>query len=236
MKSILIKAVLLLLLCSLQACGIQYSAQPIEAWVVDDETGKPLEGVIVVAHWQLEGGLEGGNSFGQMMIMETVTVAKGRFYFPAWGPKSVPMKLLINPATSNARLKGMDPEMYFFKHGYNSLTLWNKRTTEQTMFAGPAVRSSDWNGKTIKLKTFPESENQYEMDLSNLRISLRFAYYGEQCEWKSVPRMIAALSREHKRLQAKGVYSGLISIEAMVATNEKTCGSPREYFRKHGYE
>ena len=33
----------------LQACSNTYSAKAIEAWVVDQETKKPLEGVIVVA-------------------------------------------------------------------------------------------------------------------------------------------------------------------------------------------
>ena len=76
----------------LQACSNSYSAKPIEAWVVDAQTGKPLEGVNVVAHWKLRYGLEGGGSY-QLHIMEDVTDKNGRFFFPAWGPKEIPRHL-----------------------------------------------------------------------------------------------------------------------------------------------
>src|SRR6266478_4917450 len=44
----------LLLWVPLSANAVIYSAEAIEGWVVDSETGKPTEGVIVVAHWQLK--------------------------------------------------------------------------------------------------------------------------------------------------------------------------------------
>ena len=46
----------------LQGCSRDYSATAIEAWIVDTETKQPLEGVVVVADWKLEFGLEGGQS------------------------------------------------------------------------------------------------------------------------------------------------------------------------------
>src|SRR5690348_13390482 len=85
--AVLIVALLSVLILSLQACttsATYYSAEPITAWVVDAETKQPLAGVNVVAHWQLEGGLEGGNNIGQMMVMEAVTDTAGKFSFPAW--------------------------------------------------------------------------------------------------------------------------------------------------------
>src|SRR6266540_7096039 len=101
---------LLVWLMSLHACST-YSAKPIEAWVVDEETKQPLEGVIVVANWELRYGLEGGAY--QLTIMETVTDKNGRFYFPGWGPKAIPKEL-----PSGARLKEDDPGLLFYKHGY----------------------------------------------------------------------------------------------------------------------
>ena len=110
---------LMALLLPLQACGAPfwYKAEPIEAWVVDAETNQPLEGVIVVAHWQLKGGLEGGNPVGEMMVMETLTDAKGRFYFPAWGPKL---------RSLDGRLKTQSPGILLFKSGYEYRGLENK--------------------------------------------------------------------------------------------------------------
>ena len=71
---------------SVVAAPMRYTAEPIEGWVVDKENGQPLEGVIVVAHWQLEGGFEGGYPMGQMRVLETLTDAQGRYYFAGWGP------------------------------------------------------------------------------------------------------------------------------------------------------
>jgi hypothetical protein len=71
----------------------RYSAESLEAWVVDDETSQPLEGVNVVAHWALFGGMH-TDVVGQLMVMETVTDAQGRFFFPAWGPKKRPQGFL----------------------------------------------------------------------------------------------------------------------------------------------
>ena len=60
----------------LQGCAKEYSAKAIEAWVVDANSGQPLEGVAVVAHWELNYGLEGGGAY-QLIVMETVTDSAG---------------------------------------------------------------------------------------------------------------------------------------------------------------
>src|SRR6266849_1854255 len=92
-RSPLARIFALICLLPLQACATTYSAEPIEAWVVDADSGQPIEGVVVTANWELEIGTLGGNiPVGQIMVMETVTDQKGRFYFPAWGPKAVPLK------------------------------------------------------------------------------------------------------------------------------------------------
>src|SRR5258708_16141131 len=71
----------------LPSYAVIYSAEATEGWVADAETGKPIEGVIVVAHWRITGGLEGGTPINELKILETVTDEIGRYSFPAWGPK-----------------------------------------------------------------------------------------------------------------------------------------------------
>ena len=45
-----------LIVVALNACGSPYySSDPIEAWVVDAATDKPIEGAVVTANWQLVG-------------------------------------------------------------------------------------------------------------------------------------------------------------------------------------
>ena len=41
---------------AMEACADPYyTAAPIEAWVVDADTGAPIEGAVVTANWQLVG-------------------------------------------------------------------------------------------------------------------------------------------------------------------------------------
>ena len=121
---------------------LYYMADPIEAKVIDAETKQPLEGVIVVAHWELVYGSPGGDSpAGQLMVMEAVTGKDGTFRFPGWGPK-----LAISSHLSDYR----DPELVLFKSGYQSRTLTNELTGENK----GARRRSDWNGKVIGINKF----------------------------------------------------------------------------------
>jgi hypothetical protein len=87
-----------------------YSAEAIEARVLDEESGQPLEDVVVVANWLLmRGGLGGRTQIGPLMVLEVVSDAKGRISFPAWGPM---------PNRTFGFLDHEDPELWFFKAGY----------------------------------------------------------------------------------------------------------------------
>lgn len=231
MKKI-VNALLLAALLPLQACGMYYSAEPITAHVVDAETGKPLEGVIVVAHWQLEGGLEGGNRLGQMMVMETVTDAQGRFHFAAWGPKTVPLGLLANPITANARLKDMDPQLLLFKRDYSPLVLRNERTMAQMAYSIPATRKSDWNSKTIRLEPFKEGLEKWAKRLEFFKTDLDFSYKSDSCEWKQTPRMLASMHREKMRLKSQAVDSSIRAISDVYVETGR-CSSPEEFFGEY---
>lgn len=222
-KLLFFPLLLMVLSLPLQSCALYYSAAPIDATVVNAETGKPLEGVIVTANWRLMGGLEGGNELGQMMVMETLTDKNGRFFFPAWGPKR---------NVSDGHIKSDGPQLLLFKTGYRYVVLSNK--TSVTDRPGPSLKS-DWNGKTIEMKLFAGSLREYEEHLGYLRTNLRFAYDGKNCEWKQAPRMIAAQHKENRRFKAAGIISpvgdSVLSINAV--RNQKHCGQAEEFFREY---
>src|SRR5258708_40037237 len=88
---------------------IFYNAEATEGWVADAETGKPIEGVIVVAHWRITGGLEGGTPINELKILETVTDESGRYSFPAWGPKLAFLSGIFGSLGSES------PEILMFK-------------------------------------------------------------------------------------------------------------------------
>jgi len=227
MKSVSIGLALVWLL-PLQACATTYSAEPIEAWVVDAETTQPIEGVVVTANWELEEGTVGGNRpAGQIMVMETVTDNKGRFYFPAWGPKSTPLTIPM-PLTSEPHLVNRDPHLLFFKSGYKWLGLENNFVVN---YNKSSLRKSEWNEKTIKMERFTGNLKEYARHLDFFH--LRFAE--EDCNWKSIPKMILAVDKQYQLFRKNGIEISLLSInslEGMSPSDKKRCGSAREFFER----
>lgn len=146
---------LVILACALcvNACGAgSYSAEPVQAWVVDKQTQRPIEGVIVVANWNLRWGFEGGSSL-DMKILEASTDAAGRFVISGWGPEPLPRQ-----AGFGARLKNEDPGLMLFHPSYKVRFLENSRPIDELGGFGPAVRKSEWTGKKIELDRLPSDD------------------------------------------------------------------------------
>lgn len=218
------------LILPLQACGaLYYSAEPIEAWVVDAETNQPLEGVNVVANWELKGGLEGGNLVGQVMVIEAITDSKGRFYFPGWGP--------ISNLLTFGHIRENGPQLLIFKSGYKYQRLINKVSAGAR--PGPSLKS-DWDGKSIKLERFSGTQREYAEDFRFLNADLYMATSssenggeGGKCYWKKIPHMISAEYKQYQQFIASGVqgpsslYTQLISGEAYY--EKKGCGSAKQF-------
>jgi hypothetical protein len=220
-------------LTCLNACSVQYSAASITAKVVDAESGQPVAGVYVVAHWQLYGGLEGGNDLGAVMVLETQTDNSGQFQFPAWGPKQVSMP---SGVYSNARVKNGAPAMLFFKSGYASQRVLNYGNSE----LAPGNMRSDWDGKVIKLEPFHGNSAQYAKSLSDLSSYLESSTAGSggckagepcpsRCQWQHTPNMIRAIGRQFKSFEAEGMVDSSIFSQLVInsdAYQRMGCPSP----------
>lgn len=211
---------------ALQGCSYEYSADPITATVVDAETKLPLEGVVVAAHWEMKGGLEGGNVEGEVMIMEAVTDSAGKFHFPAWGPKKVYVGL------SNAQLIGDTPEMILFKSGYRIGLAANHVPAKVIHPTGPHF-SSDWNGKRITMDKFKGTLQEYATHVGDFFPG--YAFEGH-CRWRSIPRMLHALGKQTRDFRAQNIHTGnfydfLISNDAYQSA--KGCGSAAEFLTEH---
>jgi len=173
------------------ACGSPYyTSDPIEAWVVDAETGKPIEAAIVVANWQLLGFTldTGGSRNHQLAVMETVTDKTGRFFFPGF-------------TRVNFRLEKLgeeDPRVLIFKPGYLV-------TTGQSSYPAngpdPSLhRKSRVNGRQFKLEPAAAEAQTYVQ---------RFALVSDMLMDLSVggslgeaPRLLSAAVCEKRQLIA----------------------------------
>lgn len=206
-----------------------YSAEAIEARVIDAGTNKPLEGVIVVAHWQLyEGGVAGRTLGPQLMVLETVTDKDGKFSLPAWGPIPRP----------TGYLDERSPELLLFKPGYEYQSLANPVRTEADH---SAVRRSVWDGKTVGLKRYVDrlvsigphkyETSAYAEHLSSLSTSLE-SVASDGCNWKRMPRMLLTLKAQKDLFRKKGIRFSLIGSDYL-PTDVKKCGAPDEFFEKY---
>jgi hypothetical protein len=171
------------LIVSTGACGtLFHSAKEIRGQVVDEESGKPLQGVIVVAQWQPYFPPSGHR--GVIHVYEAVTDREGKYHIPSWGPKPVPL---------GAEMRDFDPELRFFLPGYTPFVAANRidMIVEKTP---PGV--SEWDGKVVKLKRHVGPIKDYA---ERLRVLSRTLEEPRE-NWKSYPRMVYALWQEEKRL------------------------------------
>lgn len=220
----------LFLLTSCAGYEAGYSAKATEAWVVDAATGKPIEGVIAVAHWELSAGaMKARSRLVQLKVLETVTDKEGRLFFPAWGPERNPSMV--------GYIEDNDPGIILFKSGYAPRFLQNRLEAR----AG-ALRQSDWSGKTIALARAADNEEKYLREFQVLNQELRsIVEDASACNWKKIPRMLRAIYAERLAMVGKGLTGGRFgfgSVDLMLINNAdrfsreggSECGSPRDLF------
>ena len=203
---------------NLMACN-RYSAEPIEGWVIDADTKKPIGGVIVVANWQLHKSTVGGIiPAAHLNVAETLTDNNGLFYFEEWEPKTAQWGFFID----------RDPELLFYKKGYEYRSLKNPLRAE---IDTSKVRRSVWNGETIELRRFDGDLRDYASHLSSLQTSIRTIFHGDKCEWKSTPKLVLAVDRQEKVFKENNISSMLASLDDI---SGYFCGSAEEYLKSTG--
>ena len=231
LNRIMPRLLLALLVLSLQACAAMHSAESIEAWVVDAQTDQPIEGAVVVAHWQLERkfaippGVVGYDPRGplQLQILETVTDANGRFGFPAWGPRRAPL---------GSYLEGEDPRIIIFKSGYEIFAQGNFHPPILDTSAS-STRTSELNGRTVKLKKFEGDLKGYASYLISLYGGLEFAInpWSANCDWQKIPQMLVAVSKQAHLFRENNIYSSLPVLDDL--SQHGQCGSASDFMKEY---
>ena len=159
-----------------------YFAKSIHGQVVDEATGQPIAGGVVVAEWILMSeGFGHASHVARMNTIEAVTDKDGRYEIAGWGPK------LRWPFTL---FDSLDPKLTFLKSGYypqmisNDILSYDRRNRS-------TIRTSRWNGETIKLKPF---DGDWEKLWQNLDVT--WSVIGNHCTL-SCPHFLLELLRTH---------------------------------------
>lgn len=220
-----------LLPLALVGCGptYTYSAESVDAVVVDNDSGRPLAGVNVVAYWELHGGGLTGDSLpcGAANLEEAVTDKDGKFHIPAWGPFE-----------SRCDMPDGYPYIYLFKPGFDYKRLSNATTTGTPI----SLSVSDWNGKTVVLKRNTDMDltkngiPSYAADFGGLNSELRIftINFPKECNWKKIPNMLRSIAAQQEQFKASGnnigtITTEMISADAFLQQTAPQCGSPKAF-------
>jgi hypothetical protein len=209
------RVLLALLAIPLSSCGAPfYTAEPIQAWVVDAETNQPIEGAIVVANWQLvRGGLDGPRYQGQLEVKEVVTDKAGRFDLEGF----------TKPNPTLAELRNEDPRILIFKAGYEYKIFSNNYPGAGTQTPGTRRRSSV-DGKTIRLERLKPLVVAGR-DTFYLTLSIKLENIMKNCGWKEIPKLVTAMDQGNRELKALHPQAdiGLLTILGIEAEERPNC-------------
>lgn len=128
------KTLLLILIALCLSCSGCHFYKGINGKVVDNATGNPIEGALVVAQWTKKHGL--GDTYHTLsLITETLTDRTGKFVI-----KSTPDDPFVEP-----------PEMIIYKEGYIP---WRN---DMTFPGGHKNKGNEWkNNATYRLDVFTD--------------------------------------------------------------------------------
>lgn len=218
----------------LQGCSLvgasTLSADPIDSQVVDAETGKPIQGAVVVAYWELHPGSLGGDALpcAAANVEEAVTDKDGKFHLPGWGP--------IKGFCGGMR-QG-NPLLFVFKSGYGYGRFSNGWGGVEIL----TVTHNEWANRQMTLKRFPNinyhliGPNTYYLNFDLLNIDLGFVTnFPSQCNWRKIPNMLRVLELERQKFSeavgypVDGVTGQLIYQDKWFEKVAPKCGSPKAF-------
>ncbi|HET7176795.1 MAG TPA: carboxypeptidase-like regulatory domain-containing protein [Gammaproteobacteria bacterium] len=236
MKNIRVIALLSLLMGPLAACAETptiYESKPIEAWVVDADTGQPVEGAVVLARWEmsLRGQRLQGDDYTPK-IVETQTDSTGRFYFPGWGPEPICCGFMDE----------FDPQIFIFKPGYSGIVMSDGHSA---VVDDPRVRNPYWNGRKFQLKPYKGNfaGDEGGRDFEDFRRFSDVFEYGfliqkprAPCGWAEVPRFMKALFQQLSAFKEHGYHDRDSIIKVLIARDDELvkddhCTSPVKFFK-----
>lgn len=157
-----------------------------EGWVVDAESGEPVEGVIVVAYWGMEKAWAWSVApAGAIAVFEEVTDKDGYYRIPGWGPRL---------AEYSVR-ESADPLIILFKNGYEPRILGNMKVSGSGYNSKDSFfRPSMWDGKTVEIKRFTGTPEERIEGMRRIIPNLEGDYS------KQIPLLLNAILEEEKSI------------------------------------
>jgi len=198
-----------------------YFAKSIDAQVVENETGKPVDGVNVLAIWILENGFPEAGPRDILKVEEAFTDQNGKFHLDKWGPR---FKFIDY-------LRSYSPLLILYDNNHKMEMLENHGIDGQPR---KVVRESDWNQKQIQMKrnsSIKDRLSSAEEATNQLKMYLRL---GNCDSWKGAQKMMLAIVNERESLEKLGENTEDIMSKGFFLSRTRYCGHPHpeEWFDK----
>lgn len=193
-----------------------YLGLPIKGRVVDAVTGEPLEGVNVLAVWDLySANLVHSSHEGELHIAEDLTDSAGKYRLSPWFGF-----FFLGELRSSA------PLVYFYKYGYRVNGGGDSRRHPPFL-----VVSSDFDGKTVELSLFHGSRQEYAKHLGDTIDSTIGGIRNENCILLEVPQVLQALEHAQTEFHREGIRIWLHT-PGRSDGRDSYCGGIAKYWRR----
>jgi hypothetical protein len=186
--------------------------------VVSSDSNLPIEGVVVLAKWDVR-GIEGVVE-NTIAIEETVTDSDGAFSVPGWGPR-------VNRKFLYSNVRDSSPEVIVYKLGFEPKSIHDYRASS---FLGFHMHASGIDGSTISLSPSdsPISEHSLLVNDVEVRISsISKLLSDDECSWRRMPHLLVEMHRAGVAAISEGTDARNLLVSRIP---KKDCGDPIEFF------
>lgn len=186
-----------------------YFGDPVEGWVIDSTTQKPIPNVVVHIEWDAESvGLWAHYNY-LLHIDETVTDQNGYFKFPVWGPKQAKQDTV-----------GKSPTLIFFKENFYIERVHYFHLKQKYEGEKAIPFSFNWrlipksyplsDNKVVAMKPFDGDLKKYVEDIDHFSSFRLNQILHTGCErWSNIPKTIGRLFKVKKQLKEELAKRGI---------------------------
>ena len=213
--------VLLLTVMFVTQCGLVVMSPSFSGTVIDSENGGPIEGVAVVAKWDIH-GVE-YSTVGVLAIEEAVTDSAGKFTIPNLGPR-------FNKKRFFGGLSSYAPELIIFKNGYEPQFI---RNYHARTIAGVYRTADALDGRTVSLEPNRGEMIDYVQLVQGVDSRVSRLLTDPDCTWQQIPRLLAEVHRAGLSALETSTDIGAKSL-LISRIPQNNCIDPLEYFGEIG--
>jgi len=168
-----------------------YTSVPFSATVIDADSGQPVDGANIFAHWTLHRAqfFDSSTPVAELELFETSSRNDGSFDVEGF------TKLNLTPY----ELRHEDPALVIYKPGYYPAFFSSQYSSEEFAALGPR-RVSKLSGKMLRLKLWDGDYPRLNTELSRIMQELGDDTI-HSCSWTRVATFIRTVVREQMRLK-----------------------------------